>query len=168
MSKSQTDDTMSVSLPIRTQHCRFCSHLLLATTRDLAHLPRRSDAALDQALILPLDQDSVDPETEIETETETETETQHRKHTTLLLSTTVPDRQPTLIRRDDGIEKRLLLRCGRCRVVMGYYLNRVHYSTKMETDTPPAVYVLPAALVETEYMGEGGLEGEWRQWMKSR
>jgi hypothetical protein len=41
-------------LPIRTYHCRFCSHLLVATTREIEQLPRRREPAQDQALILPL------------------------------------------------------------------------------------------------------------------
>lgn len=166
----------SMRLPIRTQHCRFCNHLLLATTRDLSQLPRRSGPALDKALILPLDQDS----NNAELNTDTETGPQDRKDTTILLATTIPDRRPTLIRRDDGIEKRLLLRCGRCRVVVGYYLDRVHYSVststsasgsshnaELENEKPPAVYALPAALVETEYLGQEGLvESEWSQWIR--
>ncbi|KAJ5081321.1 hypothetical protein NUU61_009585 [Penicillium alfredii] len=201
------------TLPIRTLHCRFCNHLLLATTRQLAHLPRRSGAAQDRAVILPLERGEAEAEVEAEAETLQEeaeaednesasdakdssdadknpasqldttaqssttqlqsTSTQsHTKHTTLLLSTTIPDRRPTLIRREDGIEKRVLLRCGRCRVLMGYYLDRVHWASTEQTDSektgedrPPAVYLLPAAVVETEQMGgEGVGEKEWRAW----
>ncbi|KAJ5179543.1 hypothetical protein N7492_002753 [Penicillium capsulatum] len=146
-------------LPIRTQHCRFCSHLLLATTRDLAQLPRRDNGSQDKALILPL-------ESTQGSATATDT-----RHATLLLSTTIPDRRATLIRREDGIEKRILLRCGRCRVVVGYYLDRVHWAGREKEDReedeerPPAVYVLPGAVVETEKMGgEGVGEREWRGW----
>ncbi|KAI9888135.1 MAG: hypothetical protein M1823_000070 [Watsoniomyces obsoletus] len=46
----------------------------------------------------------------------------------LLLSTTL-DRRPNIIRREDGFEKRWLWRCGRCRVVVGYQLDVVHYLT---------------------------------------
>ncbi|PGG99171.1 hypothetical protein AJ79_08663 [Helicocarpus griseus UAMH5409] len=55
------------------------------------------------------------------------TKSQQQQHYTILLSTTTPDRQPTMIRREDGFEKRLLLRCGRCRVVVGYALDEVHF-----------------------------------------
>ncbi|QSS64192.1 hypothetical protein I7I51_01257 [Histoplasma capsulatum] len=52
---------------------------------------------------------------------------QQQQHYTILLSTTIPDRKPIIIRREDGFEKRLMLRCGRCRVVMGYALDEVHF-----------------------------------------
>lgn len=75
------------------------------------------------------------------------------------------------------------MRCGRCRVVVGYYLDRVHWGEAAkgagqgasltgegedvdgEDERPPAMYVLPGALVETEKMGgEGVGEKEWRVW----
>lgn len=169
------------TLPIRTQHCRFCNHLLLATTRDLSTLPRRSAPAADASIILPLEKLRSDGEQERETSTHTPS----TKNVTLLLSTTIPDRRATLIRREDGIEKRILLRCGRCRVVLGYYLDRVHWGESGKgqgtsqtgegegeegrggeaVERPPAMYVLPGALVETEKMGgEGVGEKEWRVW----
>ncbi|CAG8075576.1 unnamed protein product [Penicillium olsonii] len=136
---------MAERLPIRTQHCQFCNHLLLATTRTLSTLPRRGGEAKDKAIILPLENEG------------SETPTQH---TTLLLSTLLPDRRPTLIRREDGIEKRLFLRCGRCRVVVGYHLDAVHY----EDQKPKPVYLLPGSVVETEKMGQEE-EGRWREWI---
>ncbi|KAJ5169228.1 uncharacterized protein N7482_004822 [Penicillium canariense] len=159
-------------LPIRTQHCRFCNHLLLATTRDLSSLPRRAGDSQDKALILPLENRG----TELDEGENTEPQTQsgRTKHATLLLSTTIPDRRATLIRREDGIEKRMLLRCGRCRVVVGYYLDQVHWGgvrkerelgEEGEEERPPAMYVLPGAMVETDKMGDDGVgEKEWRAW----
>ncbi|KAJ5126350.1 hypothetical protein N7476_009325 [Penicillium atrosanguineum] len=156
-------------LPIQTQHCRFCSHLLLSTTRSISTLPRRAGDGLDKAIILPLPT-SADGDADANTDSKT-------KHITLLLSTTIPDRRATLIRREDGIEKRILLRCGRCRVVVGYYLDKVHWEEEAqaqaqaqaqvegEEEKPPAVYILPGALVGTEDMGSIGVgEGEWRAW----
>lgn len=168
-------------LPIRTQHCRFCNHLLLSTTRDLSTLPRRQSPGADSALILPLEKlrSSADEADDEQNGANSATRNSSVKHVTLLLSTTIPDRRATLIRREDGIEKRVLLRCGRCRVVVGYYLDRVHWTEERkgqngreengeaeeEEERPPAMYVLPGALVETEKMGgEGEGEKEWRQW----
>lgn len=184
--------------PIQTQHCRFCNHLLLATTRTLSTLPRRSEGAQDKAIILPLENGNTDADLDAETEIEGEgkspidgdpSETtattttvdqnpvkpktgSKTKHTTLLLPTTIPDKRATLIRREDGIEKRILLRCGRCRVVVGYYLDKVHWDGTTggvddgeEGLRPPAVYVLPGAVVETAEMGGEGIgEREWRDW----
>ncbi|KAJ5953523.1 hypothetical protein N7454_000419 [Penicillium verhagenii] len=168
-------------LQIRTQHCTFCNHLLLATTRDISTLPRRTGEAKDKAIIVPLEDRTNDDEPSL-----TEAQgTPRTKHATLLLSTTIPDRRATLIRREDGIEKRILLRCGRCKVVMGYYLDAVHYgesgnakSRAVEegesygdegadaAEKRTAVYILPGAVVETEKMGTNGVEGEaeWREW----
>ncbi|KAJ6127583.1 hypothetical protein N7523_003195 [Penicillium sp. IBT 18751x] len=153
-------------LPIQTQHCRFCSHLLLSTTRSISSLPRRGGDALDKAIIIPLS-NSADGDADANTDGKTESQT---KHITLVLSTTIPDRRATLIRREDGIEKRILLRCGRCRVVVGYYLDKVHWegmgkAQDGEEEKPPAVYILPGALVGTEDMGGPGVgESEWRGW----
>ena len=156
---------MSSTLPIQTQHCNFCNHLLLATTRTLSTLPRRAGESKDNAIILPLENTDRDLEASLD---DTESKRHVTQHTTLLLSTTIPDRRPTLIRREDGIEKRLLLRCGRCRVVMGYYLDRVHWDNgngNAGEERPPAVYILPGAVVETEKMGGKDDEG-WREWIK--
>lgn len=159
-------DPTPTHLPILTQHCRFCSHLLLATTRDLSTLPRRDNGAQDKALILPLENTTRDAEA-------AQSGPESIKHASVLLSTTIPDRRATLIRREDGIEKRVLLRCGRCRVVVGYYLDRVHWASGQKDkeadvegeERPPAVYILPGAMVETEKMGgEGVGEKEWRGW----
>ncbi|KAJ5927901.1 hypothetical protein N7466_006857 [Penicillium verhagenii] len=164
-------------LQIRTQHCTFCNHLLLATTRDISTLPRRTGEAKDKAIIVPLEDRTNDDEASL-TEAQGAPRT---KHATLLLSTTIPDRRATLIRREDGIEKRILLRCGRCKVVMGYYLDAVHYGESGNAKTRAveeegegegalekrtAVYILPGAVVETEKMGTNGAEGEaeWRGW----
>ena len=180
-------------LPIRTYHCRFCSHLLVATTREIEQLPRRREPAQDRALILPLpprlghghghgqpsppgqllegegdsswsgvedestraealvehqkpqlsqqqqqSEERVPPENNSIAKTAKETPKSKPKrgkgrpndHYTILLSTTLPDRKPVIIRRDDGFEKRLLLRCGRCRVVMGYLLDEAHFPTR--------------------------------------
>ncbi|OJD27235.1 hypothetical protein ACJ73_01373 [Blastomyces percursus] len=162
-------------LPIKTYHCTFCNHLLLASTRDLHLLPRRREPARDRALILPLPKAGAGEEEEEEEDEEEESEDelgaegageavsgtgrrgtdepttesrvkkkikldlaqqgqqqeqqqQQQQHYTILLSTTIRDRKPTMIRREDGFEKRLLMRCGRCRVVMGYALDEIHFT----------------------------------------
>jgi phage FluMu protein Com len=173
-------------LSIRTQHCRFCNHLLLATTRTLSTLPRRSPPAADSALILPLEKlrTTTDEEPTSTQAPSNPKSSSSAKHVTILLSTTLPDRRATLIRREDGIEKRILLRCGRCRVVVGYYLDRIHWEGTSQAqkekekaigedseeeggdeERPPAMYVLPGSLVETEDMDGEGVGGkEWRVW----
>ncbi|KAF7595288.1 hypothetical protein BBP40_006788, partial [Aspergillus hancockii] len=97
-------------LPVQTYHCRFCNHLLLATTRDITSLPRRQDPAKDKALILPLPSSpTLDNEDETTGSSSEKTKSRPQKHYTILLSTTVPDRKATLVRREDGFEKRVFL-----------------------------------------------------------
>ncbi|RAK97963.1 uncharacterized protein BO80DRAFT_362943, partial [Aspergillus ibericus CBS 121593] len=188
-------------LPVQTHHCRFCNHLLLATTRSIPSLPRRKEPSKDNALILPLPLDtttstststSTAPTTTTTDDTSSSSATQ--KHYTILLSTTIPDRKPTLIRREDGFEKRLFLRCGRCRVVVGYFLDPVHFPelrgeknkrgreedgdgdgdgvVEGEDEKARVVYLLPGALMETGVMMEEtdekvrGLDREWVGWLE--
>lgn len=50
---------------------------------------------------------------------------------------------------------------------MGYHLDGVHYEGKASGEqgsSYPAVYILPGAVVQTEKMGEGMDEREWRGW----
>lgn len=180
---------------IQTHHCRFCNHLLLATTRHLPSLPRRKEPARDAALILPLPVSNTDDEEEEQeeqeeeeeegngttTQTQTQTPAQKQRKTkrkgkdySILLSTTLPDRKPTLIRREDGFEKRLLLRCGRCRVGMGYFLDPVHFPDNNGGEDwdgdAKVVYLLPGALMETGVMVQGdegkmkAMDQEWTGW----
>lgn len=197
---------------IKTHHCRFCNHLLLATTRDLSTLPRRREPGRDAAVILPLpvsdapdddeDDDDLDkdedededgndeaegdgvntaqktePSAQPETRTEKEQQTtstskpkQEGKEYSILLSTTLPDRRAVLVRRDDGFEKRTMLRCGRCRVVVGYFLDKAHFGSSGSAGGAAGnvVYLLPAALVDTGSMGNEQVmkmvDREWSSW----
>ncbi|KAI9878204.1 MAG: hypothetical protein M1830_001596 [Pleopsidium flavum] len=91
---------------------------------------------------------------------------QHQNNYSILLSTTL-DRKPLMIRREDGFEKRYLWRCGRCRLVVGYQVDEVHYLGRDKDKgkgweggrVGDVVYLLPGGLVETEAMVEGRLEG---------
>lgn len=209
--------TLKQRAQIKTHHCRFCSHLLLATTQDLGSLPRRREPAGDRAIILPLPDGGAGDEDEEEEsgseedgdgegegassppskkkeggkgkEGEEGEESQAakrlkllRKHYTILLSTTLPDRKHTVIRREDGFEKRLLLRCGRCRVVVGYVLDeeahRIRPSTTAaatdgdedkEEGREKVVYLLPGSLVGTEDMDDDVKveKEEWAKWIKT-
>ncbi|RAH63118.1 hypothetical protein BO85DRAFT_444462 [Aspergillus piperis CBS 112811] len=181
---SQQQQQQQPRLPVQTHHCRFCNHLLLATTRSIPSLPRRKDPAKDGALILPLPRDHSTTDDDEESNS-TSQPSKKQKHYTILLSTTIPDRKHTLVRREDGFEKRLFLRCGRCRVVMGYFLDEVHFggvsSAAAEEDgegegekAREVVYLLPGALVETGVMMRDeelekvvkGLDREWVGWLE--
>lgn len=223
---TQQDEAPEKRLPIRTFHCRFCSHLLIASTRDLLStrkpLQRRRQqrrgrrlvstteardavragdggadgdggvGGLDGALILEIPfvssssvsaqkvQSSRTQESEKELVDETPAgdksssttvpEIAHDKtesmeqinnkirteqaHYTIPLSTLIPDSAPVVIRREDGFERRKLLRCGRCRVVVGYELDDAEPSTKTGQSAATTDEVEPSEEAEdTEEMG---------------
>lgn len=113
-------------------HC-ICSTFLVATNYDLSSLPVRRDPALDKAILLPTgDNDDSDGPTTI-------------------LQSLVADRQPTAIRRDDGFEKRILLKCQRCNLVIGYRLEQAQFKDQA-IQSDHVVYILPGALVSTDEM----------------
>lgn len=129
----------------RSYHC-ICSTFILATNHDLATLPRRGDPALDKAIILHIqNQNSPD-----------------KPHTTL--QSLVADRQPTMVRRDDGFEKRTLLKCQRCNSVIGYRLDQTQFKNE-DIQAQDIVYILPGALSTTEDMMNEKIpaQPEWAQ-----
>ncbi|KAL4749123.1 hypothetical protein BDW72DRAFT_195163 [Aspergillus terricola var. indicus] len=181
------------TLPIITHHCRFCATLLIATTRDVSALPTRSKNAADGARILPLRSYELPPDirtAEASAPSSENTEQERtQKNYTILLATNSRDRKPTLIRRSDGFEKRFFLRCGRCRIPVGYFLDEVHFPVsgglkgaaagpgldntgvqEGEEGEDRAVYLLPGALMETEIMSDEekmkAIDREWGHWFK--
>ncbi|OJJ42705.1 hypothetical protein ASPZODRAFT_20232 [Penicilliopsis zonata CBS 506.65] len=158
---------------INTYHCRFCNHLLLASTHRISSLPRRKEPCRDRAYILPLNDDEQDEQDEQQDQQEEQADDKKEKRTeyTILLSTAIPERKATMVRREDGFERRVLVRCGRCRVCVGYFLDpmhfkRVHREEEEERDTENArvVYLLPGSVVDTEGMGGAETKAEWLGW----
>jgi predicted nucleic acid-binding Zn-ribbon protein len=202
---------------IKTFHCRYCSHLLLASTRSILSattpLARRGGAARDRALILDIPArirptttitaTSAQPGSEEEEKEEEETagssedtrmadgeaagnttepgqtsQSSTEAHYTIPLATLLPDSKPVIIRRDDGFEKRILFKCGRCRVVVGYEIvpKTIPTSNENEDEKERVMYLLPGSLVGTEDLQEQGsaietntvlkqMEAEWEQWV---
>ncbi|KAF3921698.1 hypothetical protein ABW21_db0204252 [Orbilia brochopaga] len=194
---------------IWTYHC-ICSHLILATTRDVFRLPRRQEPGLDSAYIVPLPpppRADSDTDSEYESEDEDddagermeidrrdqassstatgdsnqagraagkqsrsedvdEDDEDEPKDYTLLLSS-IRDKKPCIIQRDDGFEKRLMWRCGRCRLIFGYQIydetleeesnNEEDGTKKKPKRRPPGkkyyVYILPGGLTTAADMG---------------
>jgi hypothetical protein len=243
--QSKEDDEKK-KLPIKTYHCRFCSHLLIASTRELLSsrtpLRRRRQLStiegggggaggegggaggLDGAMILELPSSKTTrtntkrksydgeerggtilgpgpgPETETAVAAATTTgaattaaqaeedripgkNKTEQAHYTIPLSTLLPDAAPIIIRREDGFEKRVLLRCGRCRVVVGYKLPPANITTaptaEEEEDEEEeeeeyddenglttkgkgekAIYLLPGSIVGTEDLDVGFTEAD--------
>ena len=184
--ETETADPTFVNQPkIITYHC-ICSTLLLATTHNLSSLPRRAEPALDKAFILPLPPASrAVAETTEGDDTEAENHDSSDVGYSLLVSTT-QDRKPTIVRREDGFEKRILLRCGRCRLVVGYKLDPAHFEgavagtglrqaqedTELDSTTRDAdgeanvVYLLPGGLASSEDLRSGKTPEvvEWKEW----
>ncbi|KAL4803145.1 hypothetical protein BDV18DRAFT_145206 [Aspergillus unguis] len=175
------------TLPITTHHCRFCANLLIATTRDLSTLPTRGKNGTDRARILPLRNYTIQDTSESHSESrdgENGGGGGLQKHYTILLGSSTRTPKPTMIRREDGFEKRFFLRCGRCRVTVGYFLDEVHFPVEgglkqnqlaeEEGDgqgkEDRAVYLLPGALMETEIMSDEekmrAVDREWANWFK--
>jgi len=165
---------------VYTYHC-LCTSLLLASTHQLLSLPRRAPPAIDRAIILPLPPAPLPSETDADKMEDSEPNTRtgatqsdvsELGYTSLLSMT--PDRRVTVIRREDGFEKRYLWRCGRCRLVVGYELDKEHSSgtakpsnagtANMEgvlgsnnkiSETVKVIYLLPGGIMSTEVMAEG-------------
>ena len=126
------------------------------TNHNLTSLPTRAEPALDLAMILPLNENGGDGENATE------------KHTSL--HNVVFGRTPIVVRREDGFEKRTLVRCRRCELVVAYNLSSGDDdeqvggggSAREERDV---VYILPGALVSTEDMkvGKMPVPAVWEQ-----
>jgi len=167
---------------VYTYHC-ICTSLLLATTHTLSSLPIRQPPALDKAIILPLPPAPFSPSPEDEgdddgnnndqedTSMTEEGNTAPNKSPlkplppaglsdlgyTILLSMTT-DTRPTIVRREDGFEKRYLHRCGRCRLVLGYELDESHFP--VDGSKVKILYVLPGGMMSMEVMAQGRKIGE--------
>lgn len=159
-----------------TYHC-LCTELILATTLELASLPRRAPPALDKAIILPVvatsilgdDIGSQDQASSVQNGPQNDSrETSREDYGHSVLASIVVDRKPTIVRREDGFDKRTLVRCQRCKLVIGYKLDDSQFGTggsirDMAGRVFDIYFVLPGALVKTEEMkrGETPREGPW-------
>ena len=70
-------------------------------------------------------------------------------------------REPAVIQREDGIEKRWPVSCNSCRLPIGYHLDWIQAQdeslagTAKEGKKEDVLYVLPGGLVTTDEMKEG-------------
>ena len=122
-------------------HC-LCNNFILATIHNLSQASRRKDSAADSAIILPVGGEA---------------------------STVLPGvnqaKEPMMVQREDGFEKRWQATCDRCGIALGYYLDWLQFVDGNGPDsaqTPPkegcnsqVLYLLPGAMVLTEDMQEG-------------
>ena len=123
---------------IHTYHC-ICSTLVLATPYDLNQLPIRDSWSRDQAIICPLRDYDADQAGSVD-----------GKPVRSMSHNVATDRKPVIIRREDGFEKRVPIRCTRCTLIIGY---------KVEGDAASAndgiIFLLPGGVLSTEDMKAG-------------
>jgi hypothetical protein len=73
----------------------------------------------------------------------------------ILLGTSL-DRDPVVIRGEQGFEKRYLQRCGRCNLTVGYQLDKSQFEGVEEQGRrEDVVYLLPGGLMTTKEMAAG-------------
>jgi len=113
---------------VHTYHC-ICHTLILATHHNLASLPARASSK-DIAKIVPLT---------------SQAQVVH----------TIEEYKPVIVRREDGFEKRSLVRCERCRLVVAYKLDADHFEDDSKEGGAGTLYVLPGALIDTVGMMAG-------------
>lgn len=122
---------------ITTYHC-LCTQLSLATTQPLSTLPKRT---LDASAIA----------------TAGDFASSSNPKPVLTLQALTPDAAATVLKLDDGFEKRYPVRCERCGLAAGYFLDASAFAGR-EGEVGPrrdVLYVLPGGLMTTEELREG-------------
>jgi hypothetical protein len=137
-------EATSAGAPPNSYHC-LCTTLILITTQDLQRVPRRNKPVQDGALILA-------PPVVLNPSENVDAEISHLDAQSILVNTT-PDRKAIIIRREDGFDKRTLLRCLRCKLSVGYTLDESHWEDSQSHSRP--VYLLPGGLLSTAQMAQG-------------
>lgn len=118
-----------------TYHC-LCTEIAFASTSQLSDLPKRTH---DGSFICNIE-------------------------TSCILNHAVSaEETPTILKLEDGFEKRYAVKCARCGLLFAYQLDLSQLEeTKTESGRRKDVmYVLPGGLMTTEEMSEGKkMEGE--------
>ncbi|KAK6008056.1 hypothetical protein QM012_004870 [Aureobasidium pullulans] len=122
---------------VHTYHC-ICSQLVLASTSTLESLKIRTS---DSSHILPLPNLS------------STSSTSHYAS----LANTIADSKPTIIRCEDGFEKRYFHKCSRCELSVGYSLDKSQFEDTKTSSGPreDVAFLLPGGLISTEDMKAG-------------
>lgn len=120
---------------ILTYHC-ICTQLSLAVVTRLEDLPKRR---IDAAAIATCGDFA------------------SATKPSLTIQALSVDDKPTVLKLDDGFEKRYAVRCTRCGLAAGYHLDKSQFSGS-ENETGPrtdVVYILPGGLMTTTELREG-------------
>lgn len=122
---------------VHTYHC-ICTQLVLATTTLLSSLKTRTS---DSSHILPLPSlSSTSP-------------TSHYAS----LANTITDAKPTVIRLENGFEKRYLHKCCRCELSIAYSLDKSQFENTQTASgaREDIAFLIPGGLISTEDMKSG-------------
>lgn len=124
----------AAGLAINTYHC-ICTQVILATTASLETLATR---VVDNSYVVALPEPGEEGD-----------------YSTTL--NTYLDEKPTVIRLEDGFEKRYFEKCSRCDLMVGYHLDRSQFDeTKAQKGCrDDVIYFLPGGLVSTKDMSAG-------------
>ncbi|KAH0262413.1 hypothetical protein KCU91_g13428, partial [Aureobasidium melanogenum] len=127
----------SPEMTVHTYHC-ICTQLVLASTSTLESLKTRTS---DSSQILPLPDLS---------------STSSTSHCASLANTTT-DVKSTVIRCEDGFEKRYFHKCGRCELNVAYSLDKSQFEDTKTSLGPreDVVFLIPGGLMSTEDMKAG-------------
>ena len=127
----------SLEKTIHTYHC-ICTQLVLASTSTLENLKTRTSDS-SYILLLP--------------DLSSTSTTSHYAS----LANTITDDKPTVIRLEDGFEKRYFHKCGRCELSIAYSLDKSQFDdTKTSSGARGDVaFLIPGGLVSTEDMKSG-------------
>lgn len=122
------------SIQVHTYHC-LCTQVILATTTKLDSLTCRSS---DKSYICHLPAPG-------------------QSSAFATLTNTIFDNKPTVIRLEDGFEKRYFAKCARCSLITGYHLDKGQFEkTKGQAGCAgELIYLLPGGLMSTEEMVAG-------------
>ncbi|KAH0358377.1 hypothetical protein KCU83_g390, partial [Aureobasidium melanogenum] len=129
-------------MTVHTYHC-ICTQLVLASTSTLDSLKTRTS---DSSHILPLaDLSSISLTSHYASLANTTTDTKP----------TVT--KPTVIRCEDGFEKRYFHKCGRCELSVAYSLDKSQFEDTKTSSGPreDVVFLIPGGLMSTEDMKSG-------------
>ena len=128
-------NTPSNPANILTYHC-LCTQLSLATTAPLETLPKRQ---IDAAAIATCGDFAASTKP------------------SLTMQALSADEKATIVKLEDGFEKRYAVRCTRCGLAAGYQLDKSQFPGTESQDGPrtDVVYILPGGLMTTEEMKEG-------------
>ena len=130
------------STKIKTYHC-ICAQLSCALFGTLAYCPKRSK---DGAAICPLIPNNA-----------TTLSSSPEPSSLILSPDTSTDSEPVVVKLEDGFEKRYFVKCGRCGLRVGYFLDGASFGEGKEVGKKgDVVYLLDGALTGTDEVRDLG------------